>query len=77
MQAIVQQVCRVYARLAQRLAAGEAFGQPLPGRARLYQVKQRGLRHELRVETLLKDGMLSKLDLPCRMRWFPMEANPG
>lgn len=69
----VQDSAAVYAELAERLATGEQFGQQQPGRGRLYQVKQRGLRHELRVEKQLKDGMLRNLDLASRVRWFPAQ----
>lgn len=61
----------VYADFVQRLAAGERFGQVQPGRGRLYQVKQRGLRHELAVERLLKNGLLHHLVLGPRVRWYP------
>jgi hypothetical protein len=67
----VRDSAAVYAELAQRLADGEQFGQLQPGRGRLYQVKQRGLRHEIRVDRLLREGMLSNLKLATRVLWFP------
>ena len=67
----------VYAEFIQRMAAGERFGQSQPGRGRLYQVKQRGLRHELKVERLLQAGLLNNVDLGSRVRWFPSEENAG
>lgn len=63
----------VYAQLVQRLAAGEQFGQTQPGRGRLYQVKQRGLRHEMAVDRLLKSGLLERFRMDRRVRWFPKE----
>jgi methionyl-tRNA formyltransferase len=69
----VQASATVYAELLRRLAAGERFGQQQPGKGRLYQVKQRGLRHELRVERLLKDGLLRRFNLDTRVRWFPAQ----
>lgn len=70
----VRDSAAVYAEFVRRLAAGERFGQPQPGRGRLYQVKQRGLRHELEVDRLLHSGMLSGLNLHRRVRWFPAET---
>lgn len=64
----------VYAELVQRLAAGERFGQAQPSRGRLYQVKQRGLRHELQVERLLRQGLLHEHPMAARVRWYLAEA---
>lgn len=61
----------VYAELMRRLAAGERFGQTQPSKGRLYQVKQRGLRHERQVEMRVREGMLRGLDLGVRIVWFP------
>jgi len=61
----------VYVELVRRLAAGQRFGQPQPVRGRLYQVKQRGLRHERRVNQLLRSGLLRQSRLESRVRWFP------
>jgi hypothetical protein len=60
----------VYAELVRRMAAGEAFGQQQPGKGRLYQVRQRGLRHERKVGRLLRDGFLRDRGLKPRVRWF-------
>jgi hypothetical protein len=70
----VRDSAEVYAEFVQRLAAGERFGQPQPGQGRLYQVKQRGLRHELVVDRLLREGLLNTIRLGRRVRWFPAEA---
>jgi len=71
----VQSSAQAYAELLRRLAAGERFGQTQPHRGRLYQVKQRGLREERLVARRLQDGMLKRLDLGTRVRWYPaMEA---
>lgn len=67
----VRDSAKVYADLVQRLAAGERYGQTQPGRGRLYQVKQRGLMHELAVDRLLKNGLLHHLELGPRVRWYP------
>lgn len=60
----------VYGEFVQRLAAGECFGQAQPGRGRLYQVKQRGLRHERELARRLAQGMLAGVNLPRRVKWF-------
>ncbi len=70
----VRESAAVYAEFVQRLAAGERFGQTQPGRGRLYQVKQRGLRHEREVDRLLRDGLLGTVRLDRRVRWFPAEV---
>jgi hypothetical protein len=70
----VQTSADVYADLVRRLAAGERFGQVQPHKGRLYQVKQRGLRHENVVADLLRGGMLQGLNLDTRVTWFPAPA---
>jgi len=67
----VQTSADAYAELVQRLAAGERFGQTQPHKGRLYQVKQRGLRHERVVSDKLQAGLLSGLELGVRVTWFP------
>lgn len=71
----VQASAEVYGELLRRLAAGEAFGQTQPHKGRLYQVKQRGLRHERLVAQRLQDGMLKRLDLGTRVTWFPAPSS--
>ncbi|MCI1193135.1 hypothetical protein MOJ79_14935 [Calidifontimicrobium sp. SYSU G02091] len=67
----VQTSAQVYAELLRRLAAGERFGQVQPHKGHLYQVKQRGLRHERVVDRRLAQGLLRGLDLGVRVRWYP------
>ncbi len=64
----------VYAEFLRRLAAGERFGQTQPHKGRLYQVKQRGLRHERRVDRLLHEGLLHGLNPGRRVVWFPVNS---
>jgi len=71
----VRDSAAVYAEFVHRLAAGERFGQPQPSRGRLYQVKQRGLRHELVLDRLLNNGLLRNLALGRRVHWFPAREN--
>jgi methionyl-tRNA formyltransferase len=66
----VQTSADVYADFVRRLAAGERFGQVQPHKGRLYQVKQRGLRHENEVTRRLREGMLKGLDLGVRVTWY-------
>jgi len=66
----VKESATAYAELMQRLAQGENPGASQQGRGRLYQVKQRGLRHEMRVKKLLHEGLLRDLSLGPRIKWF-------
>ncbi len=70
----VRDSAAIYAEFVRRLAAGEQFGQSQPGRGRLYQVKQRGLRHELKVDRLLRGGLLKNIAVGGRVRWFPTKV---
>ncbi len=53
---------------------GRALGMAQPGKGRLYQVKDRGLRHERALAERLASGMLAGMALPRRVRWFTPEA---
>lgn len=67
----------VYAELLRRLERGERLGAPQPGKGRLYQVRDRGWRHERALELLLRSGLLKDQGHPARVRWFlkePVEA---
>lgn len=66
----VRDSAEVYAEALEGFARGEALGVAQPGKGRLYQVKQRGLRHERRVAQLLAGGLLKGVALPMRVRWF-------
>jgi methionyl-tRNA formyltransferase len=70
----VRTSAEVYVQFVQRLAAGERFGRVQPHKGRLYQVKQRGLRHERRLERMLREGLLRDCRLPGRVIWFNREA---
>lgn len=69
----VKESASVYAELMQRLGRGERLGIPQHARGHLYQVKQRGLRHELKVAHLLREGMLDDVGLGLRVKWFRAE----
>jgi len=66
----VKESAAVYAELMQRLAQGEELGAPQQSRGQLYQVRQRGLRHEMRVRKLLRGGLLQEPVLGSRIKWF-------
>jgi len=66
----VQRSAEVYAEFVRRLGEGERFGRQQPHKGRLYQVKQRGLRHERVVDRKLRDGLLRDLRLGMRVAWF-------
>ena len=70
----VENSAGVYAEFLRRLAAGERFGQSQPHKGRLYQVKQRGLRHEQQVDRLLRDGLLDGVNPGRRVTWFTLDA---
>jgi methionyl-tRNA formyltransferase len=67
----VKESANVFAELLQKLASGEKYGETQSGKGGLYQVKQRGFRHELRVERMLRKGLLRNLELGLRVIWFP------
>jgi hypothetical protein len=67
----VKESAQVYKELMRRLASGKSLGMAQHVKGQLYQVKQRGLRHELRVERMLHYGLLADLKLGPRVRWFP------
>lgn len=66
----VKESASVYAELMQRLAYGESPGVPQHDKGCLYQVKQRGLSHERKVERMLAEGLLHNQELGLRVRWF-------
>jgi len=70
----VQDSSRVYAEAVERLGKGHPLGLAQPGKGRLYQVKDRGLRHEQALDERLPE-MLAGLDLPLRVRWFIREEH--
>jgi hypothetical protein len=70
----VQDSAEVYAEAVARLAAGAPLGVAQPGKGRLYQVKDRGLRHERALAARLAGGMLASLALPRRVRWFTADT---
>jgi len=70
----VQDSAEVYAEAVARLLRGEQLGMVQPGKGRLYQVRDRGLRHEQALAARLTSGMLAGMALPRRVRWFTRES---
>jgi len=66
----VRDSAEVYVEAIARLARGESLGAMQPGMGRLYQVKDRGLRHERALGARLAAGMLDSVVLPRRVSWF-------
>jgi methionyl-tRNA formyltransferase len=66
----VKESAEAYAELFDRLGRGESFGRRQAGKGRLYQVKDRGLRHERELARRLAAGMLDRVVLPKRVTWF-------
>jgi hypothetical protein len=71
----VKESASVYAELMRRLACGDKLGALQTGKGCLYQVKQRGLRHEQKVEQMLAEGLLHNRELGLRVRWFQPESS--
>ncbi len=65
----VAESAKVYQQAIKRLATGHQVGVPQPGRGRLYQVKDRQLHHERKLEARLPE-LLKEARLPLRVKWF-------
>lgn len=72
----VRDSAEVYAELLDRLERGEKFGQAQKEKGRLYQVKDRLLRHERVLDEKLRGGLLRGLHLPPRVTWFEAPKSP-
>ena len=70
----VRDSAEIYAEAVARLARGGQLGAVQPGKGHLYQVKDRGLRHERALAKRLESGMLAGMALPGRVRWFVTET---
>src|SRR6266567_1610344 len=66
----------VYGELFDRIERGEKIGQPQPDKGHLYQVRDRGWRHERELARRIAEGALRGIDLPPRVRWFHAEEKP-
>jgi methionyl-tRNA formyltransferase len=72
----VRDSAAVYGDLFDRLERGEKIGQPQPDKGRLYQVRDRGWRHERALARKMAEGALRGVDLAPRVRWFNAEEKP-
>ena len=70
----VKDSAEVYAEAVARLARGEQLGRAQPGKGHLYQVRDRGLRHESALAARVASGMMAGMALPRRIRWFASES---
>ena len=66
----VHDSAEAYAELFDRLEKGERFRQKQSGKGRLYRVKDREWKHERRLATRMRHGLLHDVTLPQRVRWF-------
>ena len=66
----VRDSAEVYAEFLDRVEKGEKIGQPQKEKGSLYQVKDRGLKHEQHLEKLMQNGLLQGVNLPLRVKWF-------
>ncbi len=70
----VQDSARIYAEAIDRIAQGQPLGVVQPGKGRLYQVKDRGLRQEQALAARLP-ATLAGRKLALRVRWFLAEGS--
>jgi hypothetical protein len=70
----VRDSAEIYAEALRCLTRAESVGAAQPGKGRLYQVKDRGLRHEGYVAQRLRQGLLKGVHLPKRVTWFGTSA---
>jgi methionyl-tRNA formyltransferase len=54
--------------------SGDVYAQAVEQLARVYQVRQRTLRHELSLARRMKSGMLKGMGLGRRVRWFYVDG---
>jgi methionyl-tRNA formyltransferase len=66
----VMDSAEVYGEFFDRLRRGDRVGRAQAGKGRLYQVKDRGLKHERALDRRLAAGMLDRVELPMRVTWF-------
>ncbi len=73
----VRDSAEVYAELPARLERGERLGQRQPVKGHLYQVKDRGWRHESSLAARMGGGLLRGVELPARVHWFRRHEQAG
>jgi len=73
----VRESADVYAELLDRFERGEPLGAGQPGKGRLYQVKDRGWRHERQLAARMRQAHAATEALPLRIQWFTAGAVPA
>lgn len=71
----VKDSAEVYAEALNRLALREVLGVSQSSKGKLYQVKDRGLKHERYLAERLNKGLLKNIRLPKRVTWFVAEKD--
>ncbi len=66
----VQDSAEVCVEAIRKLGRLEKLGVAQGSKGKLYQVKDRGLRHERRLAVMLRNGLLRGVNLPRRVTWF-------
>ena len=66
----VRDSTNTFAELLEKMEKGEALGAIQTHKGSLYQVKDRGLQQEKKLEALLQNGLLKNLNLGKRITWF-------
>ena len=66
----VRDSTEAFAELLERMEKGEIFGEIQTHKGSLYQVKDRCLQHEKKLDDLLQNGLLKNLNLGRRVTWF-------
>ncbi|GEM_PF-336106 len=72
----VQDSVSIYPELLKRLHQGEKLGTQQTNKGALYQVKDRELKHELKLDELMQNGLLEKISLDRRVTWFLPNDHP-
>ncbi|RLA18479.1 MAG: formyl transferase, partial [Gammaproteobacteria bacterium] len=66
----VKESANTYVEAIKRIENGEKLGQAQNKKGTLYQVKDRGLKHEQKLSDLMQNGLLRNINLPTRIHWF-------
>ena len=60
----------IYAELMDKFEQNQSLGKYQSEKGTLYQVKDRELKHEQKLNQILANGLLKNLNLPTRIKWF-------
>ena len=73
----VQDSVGIYPEMMKRLHNGEKLGTRQTDKGALYQVKDRELKHEQKLDELMMNGLLEKINLDRRITWFQADQQPN